>query len=537
MNLIILFAALALASRGTLVFCLSGWSPSSRPQPPASSAVRGTAELARRPSIHLGPPSTQLAAPPGRQSCDSAAAPAPSALPSSSLLEPAHSSSRPKFAASDFTEATARGSFDFRGHALVSPSASYPLRTTAICSCSFVGASIRGQLGPRTWVSAFIGRPLPPNAGGAASYAALSRPAGLHALYPTARPTGHALGAAAPLTQRTNTGRQLTLPKRAAAAGNLGPISPQAVRTRLAAASDSADSERLAALQSIDHDRAPVFQDPAWTPAQPLVEIKNLHVVALDDADSNAEIIRGVSLKIYVGQTHAIMGRNGSGKSTLSKIIAGHPAYKITKGSIFYKGLDLSSVSMDHRSIIGIFLAFQYPIEIPMVRNSELMRLAINERRKWKNEPDIDPFEFIGLMTEKLREVGLSSEFLDRPVNFGFSGGEKKRNEIMQMLLLEPTLVMLDETDSGLDVDSLQVTIDVVKKFASPSRSFLVVSHYSKVLEMLQPSNVHIMHGGRILRSGGMELAHQIDGEGFHEIVKQEEGQDLDLWPDQAKET
>nr|AAZ20822.1 putative ATP-binding cassette protein [Toxoplasma gondii] len=261
----------------------------------------------------------------------------------------------------------------------------------------------------------------------------------------------------------------------------------------------------------------PRFQAEDWTPDQPLLEIKDLRVEAEEDGQ---EILKGVNLTIMPGEVHAIMGRNGSGKSTLSKVLAGYPSYKVTAGEVRYKGLDLLELPIDNRGLAGLFLAFQYPIEIPLVSNLEFLRVAFNERRKWKKEPEVVSYEFRELVEGRLKEVGLDPSFLDRPLNYGFSGGEKKRNEILQMLVLDPELVMLDETDSGLDVDSFNITANAIKRFSKrKGKSFLVTTHYKKLLDVLQPHKIHVMHAGKIVLSGSMDLAGQIEAEGFQALV------------------
>ncbi|KYK71927.1 iron-sulfur assembly ATPase [Toxoplasma gondii TgCatPRC2] len=275
--------------------------------------------------------------------------------------------------------------------------------------------------------------------------------------------------------------------------------------------------ERFAALKSMREQETPRFQAEDWTPDQPLLEIKDLRVEAEEDGQ---EILKGVNLTIMPGEVHAIMGRNGSGKSTLSKVLAGYPSYKVTAGEVRYKGLDLLELPIDNRGLAGLFLAFQYPIEIPLVSNLEFLRVAFNERRKWKKEPEVVSYEFRELVEGRLKEVGLDPSFLDRPLNYGFSGGEKKRNEILQMLVLDPELVMLDETDSGLDVDSFNITANAIKRFSKrKGKSFLVTTHYKKLLDVLQPHKIHVMHAGKIVLSGSMDLAGQIEAEGFQALV------------------
>ena len=244
-----------------------------------------------------------------------------------------------------------------------------------------------------------------------------------------------------------------------------------------------------------------------------LLEIKGLHA-----GIEGKEILKGVDLSIGRGQVHAIMGPNGAGKSTLSAVLTGRPDYKVTEGSITYDGKDLLEMSPEERSWAGIFLSFQYPIEIPGVSITNFMKTALNARRKAKGEPELKPAEFLKLLKEKMAFVQMKGEFAKREVNVGFSGGEKKRNEIFQMAMLEPTLSILDETDSGLDVDALKIVADGVNALRSPERSFIIITHYQKLLEYIRPDVVHVLKEGRIVRTGGPELADRIWQEGFDGI-------------------
>lgn len=244
-----------------------------------------------------------------------------------------------------------------------------------------------------------------------------------------------------------------------------------------------------------------------------LLEIKDLHA-----GIEGKEILKGVDLSIGRGQVHAIMGPNGAGKSTLSAVLTGRPDYKVTEGSITYDGKDLLEMSPEERSWAGIFLSFQYPIEIPGVSITNFMKTAMNARRKAKGEPELKPAEFIKLLKEKMAFVQMKGEFAKREVNVGFSGGEKKRNEIFQMAMLEPTLGILDETDSGLDVDALKIVADGVNALRSPERSFIIITHYQKLLEYIRPDVVHVLKEGKIVRTGGPELADRIWQEGFDGI-------------------
>ncbi len=254
-----------------------------------------------------------------------------------------------------------------------------------------------------------------------------------------------------------------------------------------------------------------------------ILDISNLHVNVEDQP-----ILKGVNLKINAGEIHAIMGRNGSGKSTLSKVIAGHPAYLVTSGSIKFNNQDLLSIEPEQRARSGVFLGFQYPIEIPGVSNLEFLRVATNSRRQERGEEELDTFEFEDLVNERLKIVQMNPTFLERSVNEGFSGGEKKRNEILQMALLEPTLAILDETDSGLDIDALRIVASGVKKLAKPNTATLLITHYQRLLNEITPDFVHVMSGGRILRTGGGELATKLEESGYdwldnEQNIKEEE--------------
>ena len=244
-----------------------------------------------------------------------------------------------------------------------------------------------------------------------------------------------------------------------------------------------------------------------------LLEIKNLHA-----SIGGKEILKGIDLQINEGEIHAVMGPNGAGKSTLSAVLAGRPDYKVTEGTITFMGQDLLAMSPEERSWAGIFLSFQYPIEIPGVSITNFMKAAINARRKAQGLEPLKPAEFIKLMKEKMAFVQMKSEFAKREVNVGFSGGEKKRNEIFQMAMLEPTLGILDETDSGLDVDALKIVADGVNALRSPERSFIIITHYQKLLEYIRPDVVHVLKEGRIVETGGPELADRIWNEGFESI-------------------
>ena len=243
-----------------------------------------------------------------------------------------------------------------------------------------------------------------------------------------------------------------------------------------------------------------------------LLNIDNLHV-KLEDEDR--EIIRGLSLTVNPGEVHAIMGPNGSGKSTLSYVLAGKPDYEVTDGTVTFEGQDLLELEPDARAAAGLFLGFQYPIEIPGVANMTFLRADINAQRKTRREEELSTPEFLKLVREKAPALGISQEMLRRGVNVGFSGGEKKRNEILQMALLEPKLCILDETDSGLDIDALKVVAEGVNALRAPGRSMLVITHYQRLLDHIVPDRVHVMHKGRIVRSGGPELALELEESGY----------------------
>ena len=244
-----------------------------------------------------------------------------------------------------------------------------------------------------------------------------------------------------------------------------------------------------------------------------LLEIKNLHATV-----GEKEILKGVDLVIRRGEVHAVMGPNGAGKSTLSAVLTGRPDYVVTEGSVRYAGKDLLAMSPEERSWAGMFLSFQYPIEIPGVSITNFMKSAVNARRKAAGLPELKPAEFLKLLKEKMAFVGMKGEFAKREVNVGFSGGEKKRNEIFQMAMLEPTLAILDETDSGLDVDALKIVADGVNALRSPEKSAIIITHYQKLLESVVPDVVHVLKDGRIVRTGGREIVDIIDSRGFDGI-------------------
>lgn len=241
-----------------------------------------------------------------------------------------------------------------------------------------------------------------------------------------------------------------------------------------------------------------------------ILSVRNLTA----DVDSTP-ILKGLNLEIKAGEIHAIMGPNGSGKSTFSKVLAGHPAYEVTGGEVLFKGENLLEMEPEDRSLAGVFLAFQYPMEIPGVSNLDFLRVAYNSRRKQQEMEELDAFDFQDLVEEKLEVVKMNPAFLTRSLNEGFSGGEKKRNEILQMALLEPTLAILDETDSGLDIDALKIVASGVNQLAKPENATLMITHYQRLLDYIIPDYVHVMVGGRILTTGGKELALELESRGY----------------------
>jgi len=231
-------------------------------------------------------------------------------------------------------------------------------------------------------------------------------------------------------------------------------------------------------------------------------------------------ILKGLSLTVNAGEVHAVMGPNGSGKSTLAQVLAGNPAYEVTGGSIEYDGRDLFEMQPEERAQAGMFLAFQYPVEIPGVSNAYFLRAAYNEVRKAHGQEEVDPLEFADLMEEKLKLVDMDAAMLNRSVNTGFSGGEKKRNEILQMAVLEPRLAILDETDSGLDIDALRIVADGVNKLKRPDNATIVVTHYQRLLNYIVPDFVHVLANGRIMKSGGKELALELEEKGYDWVIE-----------------
>jgi Fe-S cluster assembly ATP-binding protein len=244
--------------------------------------------------------------------------------------------------------------------------------------------------------------------------------------------------------------------------------------------------------------------------SDPMLSIRDLHVRVGD-----REVLRGIDLEVPAGEVHAIMGPNGSGKSSLSHVLAGKPGYEVTSGSVSFMGKDLLTLAPEERAREGVFLGFQYPIEIPGVNNAYLLRAALNAARRHRGQPEIDAFDFLQLVQERMRLMRMDESFLSRGVNEGFSGGEKKRNEILQMLVLEPKLAVLDETDSGLDIDALKVVAAGIASLRAPDRAIVLVTHYQRLLDHIVPDRVHVLGRGRILKSGGPELARELELRGY----------------------
>jgi Fe-S cluster assembly ATP-binding protein len=241
-----------------------------------------------------------------------------------------------------------------------------------------------------------------------------------------------------------------------------------------------------------------------------MLTVKDLHVRAGD-----REILRGIDLSIETGEVHAIMGPNGSGKSTLARVLAGHPEYQVTSGEVVYDGQDLLAMDPETRAREGVFMAFQYPVEIPGVNNAYFLKAALNAMRKHRGEEELDAMEFMARVRDRMKQLDIDEDLLNRPVNEGFSGGEKKRNEIFQMAVLEPRLGILDETDSGLDIDALKTVAHGVNAMRNPLRSFLLVTHYQRMLTYVVPDVVHVLTEGRIVKSGGKELALELEEKGY----------------------
>jgi Fe-S cluster assembly ATP-binding protein len=247
-----------------------------------------------------------------------------------------------------------------------------------------------------------------------------------------------------------------------------------------------------------------------------LLEIRDLHVRV-----SEREVLRGINLTLPAGEVHAIMGPNGSGKSSLAHVLAGKPGYEVTAGSVSYEGRDLLALPPEERARAGLFLGFQYPVEIPGVNNAYLLRAALNAARRARGEAEVDAFDFLNVVKERMAMMRMDESFLSRGVNEGFSGGEKKRNEILQMLVLQPKLAILDETDSGLDIDALKVVAAGITSLRGPERAILLVTHYQRLLDHVTPDAVHVLSGGRIVKSGGAELAHELEQRGYDWLTDQ----------------
>jgi Fe-S cluster assembly ATP-binding protein len=244
--------------------------------------------------------------------------------------------------------------------------------------------------------------------------------------------------------------------------------------------------------------------------ADPLLEIHDLHAAIAD-----REILTGIDLVVRAGEVHAIMGPNGSGKSTLTRVLAGHPDYTVTNGRISFRGEDLSQLGVEARSTAGLFIGFQYPVEVPGVRNAEFLRLAYNARQRARGRLELSAADFAPFLRRCLEAVEMDADFAERGVNAGFSGGQKKRNEILQLFVLQPELAVLDETDSGLDIDALRTVARGINAYRSPQRAIVLITHYPRLLELVVPDQVHVLVGGRIVRSGGKDLAHELDQRGY----------------------
>lgn len=249
-----------------------------------------------------------------------------------------------------------------------------------------------------------------------------------------------------------------------------------------------------------------------------MLEIRNLHAVVEGE---ELEILKGVNLTVDKGEIHAIMGPNGSGKSTLSKVVSGHPEYEVTEGTILFEGEDITEMDADERAHLGLFLAFQYPVEVPGITNKTLLREAYNTIARANEREELDPLEFEDYLVSKLEIIEMKDEFLNRSINTGFSGGEKKKNEIFQMAVLNPRLSFLDETDSGLDIDALKVVSDGVNKIASPENAIVMITHYQRLLNYIKPDFVHVMMNGKIVKSGNISLAEELEANGYDQMQKE----------------
>lgn len=249
-----------------------------------------------------------------------------------------------------------------------------------------------------------------------------------------------------------------------------------------------------------------------------MLEIRNLHAIVEGE---ELEILKGVNLKVNKGEIHAIMGPNGSGKSTLSKVVSGHPEYEVTEGTISFEGEDITEMDADERAHLGLFLAFQYPVEVPGITNKTLLREAYNTIARANEREELDPLEFEDYLVSKLEIIEMKDEFLNRSINTGFSGGEKKKNEIFQMAVLNPRLSFLDETDSGLDIDALKVVSDGVNKIATPENAIVMITHYQRLLNYIKPDFVHVMMNGKIVKSGDISLAEELEANGYDQMQKE----------------
>ena len=249
-----------------------------------------------------------------------------------------------------------------------------------------------------------------------------------------------------------------------------------------------------------------------------MLEIRNLHAVVEGE---ELEILKGVNLTVNKGEIHAIMGPNGSGKSTLSKVVSGHPEYEVTEGTILFEGEDITEMDADERAHLGLFLAFQYPVEVPGITNKTLLREAYNTIARANEREELDPLEFEDYLVSKLEIIEMKDEFLNRSINTGFSGGEKKKNEIFQMAVINPRLSFLDETDSGLDIDALKVVSDGVNKIASPENAIVMITHYQRLLNYIKPDFVHVMMNGKIVKSGDISLAEELEANGYDQMQKE----------------
>jgi len=280
----------------------------------------------------------------------------------------------------------------------------------------------------------------------------------------------------------------------------------------------------VVALREKDDNDGDVDEDK-FVPDEsaPLLEVRNLSASIVGGEEK--QILKGVDLTVNKGEVHAIMGTNGSGKSTLSKVLVGHPGYQVLEGEASFRGGNLLDMEPDERSHVGLFLAFQYPVELPGVSNEDFLRLAYNAKREYDGEPPVDPLEFIMVCTQALAQVQMDAKFLSRNVNEGFSGGEKKRNEILQMVLLDSKLSILDETDSGLDIDALKTVSDGINQFTQndASKSVIMITHYQRLLDYVKPDFVHVMKDGRIVKTGGADLAKELEEKGYDWIEKEAE--------------